>query len=210
MMIIRNKVSLVAAFLVAILMAGAASAGEFHLTNSNVPELAGIDIKVTTDGAGKTMSVVLVSNPLANAPKGIDKFYYNFDGANQIISDDDPSGIWSMLNNPPVIADGFGSFANGANNPGGTGGLTGSPITFTLANQFSDANITANAKGANFTVHIRFGDDCSGFVSDGTTTSIESNSDCKRQPVSVPEFPALALPVVAVMALMFILHRKVE
>ncbi len=201
------KIRTISAILAVMLMVGVASAGEFHLINSNVPQLAGIDIKVTTDGAGPTMKVELVANPLINTPLGIDQFFYQLDGVTYAItSEDDPSGIWHT-NFDGGVADGFGTFASLKNdNPGGTGGIS-SPITFTLANPFTDADILVNDHTAKFAVHIRYDGSCSGFVSDGTTTSLQDNPNC-RSTTQIPEFPTMALPVAAAMGLVFFFQRN--
>ncbi|MCX9011795.1 MAG: hypothetical protein OIN66_11815 [Candidatus Methanoperedens sp.] len=206
----RNLKLTIIAFLAVMLMISVASAGTFDLTNSNVNQLAGIDIRVTTDGAAKTISVELVNNPLSNTPLGIDEFYYQLDGVTsvyKITSEDDPSGVWHT-NFDGGTADGFGPFISlKNNNPGGTGGLTGSPITFTLANSFLDSNILTNGHNAKFAAHIRYDGGCSGFVSDGTTTPGD-NSNCKPT-TQIPEFPTIVLPAAAAIGLVFFFqHRK--
>ncbi len=196
----RIKIISVLAVFALTLMAGAASAAEYYLTNTNTQELDGISVKVITDGDGKTISVKLDNNPVTNTPLGIDAFYYNL---NNPITGADESG-WHF-NALSTTADGFGNFAiKGSGKPAGTGGIS-SPIVFTLTDTFT--NIPTNGHSATIAVHVRFSDGCSGWVSDGITTSSQSNSACKPS-TSVPEFPTIALPIAGIMGLVFIFQQR--
>jgi PEP-CTERM motif-containing protein len=83
--------------------------------------------------------------------------------------------------------DGFGSFSQFQQKPGGTG----LNITFTLASGvtgFSAFPSNGAPNNAQFAAHVRYGGDCSGFVSNGTTTP-GTNGAC----AAVPEPMSLML-----------------
>jgi hypothetical protein len=151
-----------------------------HLTNSNVIELAGIDIQVTPslDASGNlVLSVQLVTNPLTNTPLGIDKFAYGSSASVLSVSDPGCPGGWH-INEGSQNVDGFGDFANYNHCSAGDGGVS-APIVFTLN---GIPTISANDHAAKFVVHIRFSaapcKSCSGFVSDGTPESVSSEPGC--------------------------------
>ncbi len=166
--------------------------GATNLTNSNVADLVGIVISVTSshDADGNlVLSVQLINNPLTNTPLGIDAFFYN---AGNVIVDVSEAG-WNT-NYDGSTADGFGDLLSRRNDkPAGTGGIS-SPIVFTLN---GDPAVPVNSNGGKYVVHIRFDGGCSGWVSDGTSSSIGSNPYCTSlYQLEVPEFGSTAVAAV--------------
>jgi hypothetical protein len=158
-----------------------------ELTNTNVVELSGIDIRVTVDntGANTVLSYELISSPLSNTALGLDTFFYD----NSTVIDPCPAGF-SCNFNGTTAGGGFGDFASHkTSDPAGTGGLTGDPVILTLDGLVTDFDQTAG--GGEFATHIRFagipaGTSCSGWVSDGTTSESTSAAGCGGQQ-RVPE-----------------------
>lgn len=149
----------------------------------NVTELtAGGDTVEVTQG-GNTLTVQWLSGGSGLTAIGIDMFGYNATTGVESISGN--SGPWSF-NFDGGQYDGFGLFASLRNlGPGETGGIS-TPLTFTL---MGVPTLSANDHGATFVAHVRYGNGCSGFVSDGTTTSTGSNANCR----AVPEPSSLLL-----------------
>ncbi len=199
------------------------SGGTEPLTNSNVTQLAGIEVDVTqttftgtvnlvSGGTGTVTSapafkVELVNNPLSNTPLGIDMFFYG--GTTFYVSWSDAGctndGMW---NNPASTqqADGFGNFATGTACPAGDGGIT-APIYFVFTGAVP--TITSNANGGYFAIHIRFSSSCSGFVSDGTVspTSVTSDSNCTPS-VQIPSVTDIVVPMTGLVAMIWFVGRR--
>lgn len=158
-----------------------------ELTNTNVVELTGIDIRVTVDNTGSDtiLSYELISSPLSNTALGLDHFFYD----NSTVVDPCPAGF--TCNTGGTNANGFGDFASHAtSDPGGTHGLTGDPVILTLDGLVTDFDQTAG--GGEFATHIRFagipvGTSCSGWVSDGTASDSNSDAGCVPTDHRVPE-----------------------
>jgi hypothetical protein len=163
-----------------------------ELTNTNIVELAGIDIRVTVDntGANTTLSYELITSPLSNTALGLDTFFYD----SSVAINPCPAGFTCNFNGDQ--ADGFGDFASHKTlDPAGTGGLTGDPVILTLAGLVTNFEETG---GGEFATHIRFagipaGTSCSGWVSDGTTSQSSSNAGCVPTDHRVPEPGSLTL-----------------
>ena|SRR3989304_8797619 len=205
----KNKIKIFVAVLITIIeITGMASATiqTYYLTNSNVVQLNDVKVEVSIDDAAKTISVRLVqpfpSSPLVGNPLGIDQFYYNIAG-NPIVSVSEPG--WNTNFNGKQ-ASGFGDFESRTSlNPAGTGGIfPSSQIKFTLTNA-PPLSITPNDHGSTVAVHVRFKNGCTGFVSDGIVPQ-GSMKTCEQQ---IPEFPTIALPIAAIIGLLFMFqHRK--
>jgi PEP-CTERM motif-containing protein len=95
------------------------------------------------------------------------------------------------INLPPPQFDGFGTFNSTVNQgPGETGGIA-APIVLTL--EFGDLfALLANDQGASLAARVAYGDGCTAFVSNGTSTSVASDSRCGPGQ-QVPEASTLAL-----------------
>ncbi|NIQ16885.1 MAG: PEP-CTERM sorting domain-containing protein [Candidatus Dadabacteria bacterium] len=149
----------------------------------NVTELnnSGDYVEVTfgDDGFGHTtLSVQWFeddTNDLTTTALGIDKF--GFTGSVSVLTC--PTG-WNC-NIGPNHMDGFGFFEQYETDPGGTDGIT-SPIVFVLNGIVSESGFEAAA-------HVRYNGNCSGFVSNRTTTSINDDPNC----VAAPEPSSLLL-----------------
>lgn len=191
------------ALVVGLLGAGAADAAVFTLNNWNVTELDGSDDFVevrtgtsSTDGCGglglpSTTNLCFrwFEGPTVEGPGalGIDQFFYD--------SSSLPQSAPAEWTPPPTsegcesgghTADGFtGTFQTRCKSPGGTTGIS-SWVGFTLP------NLTGLDDANDFAAHIRYGNDCSGFVSGRTLKegSGSSEANCRG---AVPEPASLAL-----------------
>lgn len=155
-----------------------AHATQYDLTNWNVSELnlSGDWVKVIFDSSTKELSVRLqqVGGPTPGVNAGIDMFAYNSLVTVAVC----PTG-WVC--NGSGQMDGFGSFAQKETGAAAIDGIS-SDLVFVLSNDSPD--FTTNTDEAYFAAHVRYGDDCSGFVSDASTGSIKSKTGCGTQ---VPE-----------------------
>lgn len=181
----RQLLIMPAAFLCGIIFLFSSQAYAIPLTNWNVTELntSGdyVEVAIGTSNGNTTLSVLWhpgASNLLTAI--GIDMFGYNSSTSVYTC----PTG-WDC-NKKATNMDGFGWFTKFEKSPASTDGIS-SPIVFVLN---GTATFTPNSHNAEFAAHVRYGNNCSGFVSDGTTTSIGSNSNCGGK---VPEPSTLLL-----------------
>ena len=195
-----------------VLPTGPAHAVTIQLNNWNVTQLNDsgdrVDVTTGTDAAGKNTTLTVqwmagAKNTLTAL--GIDQFFYNTSGhvdtlnkagkvidtitANKVSSISGNNVTWT-LNFDGAQGDGFGMFNSKKNDgPADTGGITAA-LVFTLSGlaTFTGNDATHNAR---FAAHVRYGNNCSGFVSDGTASSgsVTSNPNC----AAVPEPHSLLL-----------------
>lgn len=177
-----------------IVPSGRAYADIFDLTNWNISELneSGDFVRVITgtDGSGNTIFTVQwmagANNILNPAPDGgIQKFGCDIPGSSTctVSSVSGNNVSWSFGFDGGEY-DGFGSFDSKLNQgPGENGGIEDA-LVFTVSGALADY-ISAE----QFVAMVRYGNDCSGFVSGRTTTSIKSDAGCAR----VPEPSSLVL-----------------
>jgi len=205
----NHKIIVIAGLLTIILMVSGASATTITkiLSATNEPALNGVQVKVIYDDVAEQISVQYVANsaPVTNKPLGIDQVYFNLNRVNSV-----DQGSWTLFTGNVNAGGGFGKFSSKKNHDGGSYGGIGSPLVFTMS-QFT-LPITPNNKGATAAVHIRFDSSgsCSGWVSDATSPPGESEVATGCTPHNqIPEFPALSLPIAAVIGLvLFFRHRK--
>lgn len=201
----RNNLIFIAGLLILMLMISEAGAeiSTITLDNTNEPALNGIQVQVTYDDVTEKLSAQYVDNsaPVANTPLGIDKVYFNLDGVESA-----DLKYWKLFTYN--AGGGFGAFDLNKKFPGGQGGIFSpldiTTIPFTLP-------IHKNLNGATTTVHIRFSDDCSAWVSDATVIG-ESEGEatgCGSPPNNdIPEFPTVALPIAAIIGLVFFFQQR--
>lgn len=177
-----------------------ANADLFHLTNWNDPVLDlstdEVTVDVTTAGGITTLLVNWVSGDSGLTAVGIDMFFYDSTvTVNQALSDSD----WF----PPPPSAGFQYDFGNPHNPDCCTGVDGFTGTWETAGKSPGGNdlsfqivLNGDASAAldsaeDFAAHVRYGNDCSGFVTgDGRGGANNSTSNCG---VSVPEPTSLML-----------------
>lgn len=197
-----------------------------QLQHSNVVQLTGVQVSVTINntGANTVLSFQLTNNPLTNTAAGIDQIGWTggslSGGSNTFSTDHNSVGsnwIGHNPNNTTFAAqvtgpnngsmDGFGKFNLEGAASGSTDGVA-APIVLTLAGRVE--SFYSNSVGNVFTVHVRFGGNCSGFVGGLTGTgSANSDTDCVPQ-AQVPEPGTLALLGTGLFALGRVAKQKLR
>jgi len=137
-----------------------------------------INVRIDNTQLNTTLTVSFVSSTFTNTPLGIDVFGFQSDVV--LISGNLPFG-WKQTNpaNSPFQEDGFGLFTGELTNPGGMD----LNVTFNMGALVT--SFPANTQGGEFVAHIRFGNECSGWASDGTSTGGSSLGGCT--PRTTPE-----------------------
>lgn len=173
---------------------GPAFADIFDLKNWNISELneSGDFVRVITgtDAEGHTTLTVQwmagANNILNPAPDGgIQMFGCDIPGSSACtVSGVSGNNVSWSFGFDGGEYDGFGSFDSMRNQgPGENGGITDA-LVFTVSGALADY-----ISASQFVAMVRYGNDCSGFVSGRTTTSIKSDAGCAR----VPEPSSLVL-----------------
>lgn len=185
----KHSLKMSVAFLFGIFFFFSSYAHAVSLTNWNVTELntSGdyVNVLIGTNAQGNTTLTVQWVPGAANSLTAIGIDMFGFNSATSVLTC--PTG-WSC-NKGNQNMSGFGSFTQFEKDPGGTGGISSS-IVFVLN---GTAAFTSNSHGAQFAAHVRYGSNCSGFVSDGTASSAStSNVDCGNNS-QVPEPSTLLL-----------------
>ena len=144
---------------------------------------------------------------------GIDTVFYNssvtvssvFIGATAGAQTTDVTSDWSLNFGGTNGGGGFGNFLSKKNlEGGGTEGISNF-ITFLLN---GSSTLAANATGATMDVHVRYEQNCSGWVSDGTTNSADSGSCGGAVPEPTPlALLAIGLGLLGISRKIWILNR---
>lgn len=195
-----------------------------QLQESNVSQLAGVVVTVTIDNSGThtILSFQLTHNPLTNSAIGIDQIGwtggplsggsnafssdYNSVGSNWIGHNKNGTTYVAQVTGPDAGSmDGFGKFNVEGAASASTDGVS-SPIVLTLANKVT--TFYSNSTGNIFSVHLRFGGNCSGFIGGlAGTSSVNNNPDCIPE-TQVPEPGTVALLGTGLCGLARLLRRK--
>lgn len=180
------------------LVAAPSAIATYHLTNSNVAELQGFDVTVVVY-ADDTINVFTSVQGGYPTPLGIDQFYYN--NATTIpLTGVSGNNVGWTFNKATTTADGFGNFASKKNQGPAETSLN---LLFSTSTDLTNpGQFVVNSRGGTFAVHVRFGNDCSGWFSDGTSNDVSSNLNCGGPP-TVPEFGvgSVIMTSIAVLAL---------
>jgi len=126
---------------------------------------------------------------------GIDKLFINNDSAleveavyaNSIVATNDVTGAWLPTSGGTEAGGDFGLFIEKVTEPSGDGGIDPNTLIFVLDGLYDPTSFVANSNGASFAVHVRYGNDCSGWVADGGTAGASgSDANCGGNPVPEP------------------------
>ena len=194
--VVRMKINrvLLIGIIVAIFSVGFASADQTILLTQSNAGINGFVVTVNTYTDTNEMSVQITTAPAEYTVDDIDAVYYNLD-SNVISVDGKPIADTNWKINDDKNVAGFGRFAKRVTeNPS-----TGTNVMFELKDM---ADIPFNENGHRVVVHLRFGDDESEIV------TLSENDDGSTFLTDIPEFPTIALPVAAILGLMFIFGRK--
>lgn len=157
-------------------------------------------------GAGNTLGAL-----------GIDTVFYNFtsdfDSTGDVLSvwegsigGTDVTGDWSLNFGGDTGGGGFGELSSSKNlDAGGTSGIDPGILFFVLNGDVDFIN-NGDPTFATFSAHVRYEEDCSGWVSDGNTLSTDSGS-CGR--TTVPEPGVLALLAIGLLGLALRSRKKI-
>ena len=148
--------------------------------------------------------------------QGIDQVYYNYSGSTgtgdvlsvwegAIGTGTDVTADWTLNMNNVNSGGGFGNLNSGKNKePSGDNGIDPSILFFLLDGDVTFAPNTTH--GSTFTAHVRYYEDCSGWVSNGTTTSEDDNSCGSR---TVPEPDMVGMLAIGLLG-MVVARRKMK
>jgi hypothetical protein len=166
-----------------------ASAAVFELSNWNNTQLSSsgdhVEVVTSTSGGNTIVTFQWISgNAVPPTAIGIDQVFIDATTTPVTL----PSGFKEGSGKSPFQADGFGKFISEYDSPGGTGGIS-SALSFTFT---GTALFTTLDSASDFAAHVRYTDNCSGFVSGRTHPGPESEPSCAGG-TGVPEPGTLAL-----------------
>lgn len=186
-------------------MVGTASATPFKLDFSNTPG-ATDKVNVYAEYSGNTITFWVIPNSSNNVVSAdIKEIAFNI-SSTEVVSVKDASGAdWNLKpNNPPYQVDGVGKYLSAFTNPSQSNKQD--RVTVTLKHNVVDI-IQENNKGFEVAAHVAWVTQ-TGSVSDGTAQGTVDASAYFAGPTEIPEFPTVALPVAAILGLMFTFGRK--
>jgi hypothetical protein len=181
-------------------VSSASAAQTFYLTKTS-ENVSGISIKVTLDG--NKIFVEDVSS-VVNANKADIKGIRLYLGNEYISSVTDPgasSNNWGHSSDYKQNFAGFGDFNSYLAKATGNVKSRG-PIEITLTQPFTQ--LPTNAVGNSIVVHLGFGTELI------DVSGNKQDSSWVAGGTQIPEFPTMALPVAAVLGLLFITQRRKE
>ena len=180
---------LIAALLVVALVVPSGPASATSLTTWNVVGFGTDSVNVTIDSSGVNtkLTVQWVAGNSTFTAIGIDMFGFNATNpAVNMIGVTGNTNTWSF-NDAGTNYDGFGNYNSNKNAGGSENGGISSPLVFTLG---GTTTFTPNDHNAEFVAHVRYGNNCSGFVSDGTHSPSSQDggtqTNCGGAPVPEP------------------------
>ena len=179
--------------------ASAGSTLNLTIPNDGSAHFAGLmDVGVTLNG--QTISVECIRNDTFVDP-AVDKIYYHLDENVVSIMDErnDPTAWESDIKTPNGhnVAN-FGKFLTECTMKSNSYRTAG-PIVITLDEGFGEA-IPLNDKGHSMAVHVRVRS-----ADDGSDDSVWLTNGNGHE---IPEFPTIALPIVAILGLALIFNRR--
>jgi len=181
-----------------LLMIGTASAETFYLTNTS-ENVDGISIKVTCNG---THIIITDESTVVNAEKadikGI-RLYLQNEYVKSVADPDHSDNVWTHTSDYKSNFAGFGEFFTLCDKSTDKTKSRG-PIVIEL-NQ-SLAQLPENALKNSIVVHLGFGTD----ILD--VSGKNQDSSWVTGGTHIPEFPTIALPVAAILGIMFIFGRR--
>jgi hypothetical protein len=201
-----NKRILLMLSIIFALLVNVASAETIVLNQMNddsIPD--GFEVTVTTDSNLNTMHVEVTSCPSDWTVQGIDTVYYNLGRDSYAVThvDGNPisslSSTWAQSSSTNNVA-GFGIFLSGSVK--NTAPTQSQLTSFTFKLSDIEGTIPVNYEGHKVAVHMRLLDGSDVVVEDDSTWITDDSTGI------IPEFPSIALPIAAILGLMFILQSR--
>lgn len=189
---------LVSPFILAFSLGSQAGLITLDQWNSTELQATGDKVELSWVDGGNTLSIQWFDGADIDVvtPVGLDKIGFNYNGALTLAS---ATAGWGVASGGSNVAD-FGSFNIRYREPGSTDGFS-SAIELTFAQQLLDANFFANSDGNIAVAHVRYTNDCSGFVGDGGPSNEAGSAPNCGSRVAIPEPGSLAMLAIGLVGL---------
>jgi hypothetical protein len=189
-------------------MVGSASAETFYLTNTsekiNGENVEGIRVKVEFNGTHIIITDLSTSVDGSTADiKGI-KLYLQDQYVDSVTDPGHSANVWTYGADYKKNYAGFGTFYTSCTKLTDSTKSRG-PIVIALDPSFTQSQLPANSLNNSVIVHLGFGDNPLITVGEGEKVP---DSSWIGGHTEIPEFPTIALPVAAVLGIMFVLGNK--